>query len=195
MRFATIILAAGKSSRMGRNKLLIAFNDIRVIDRLIDVFEKTVDKIVIVTGYEPEKISDAVRFRPVTLVHNPDFESEMIISVKTGFAKLHDVDAAFLVPGDQLGVSVGLLEKMRKIMIDDDGALIVSPVYRGKRGHPILIRSTLFKEILSLRNGMTLRGLIDRYESCHRFVEGSEWSVKDFDTPTDLEEAKKYWRS
>ena len=195
LRFGAIVLAAGKSSRMGRNKLLITINGRMVIDRLLDVLEDTVDKIVVVTGYNPESIQNAVKSRDIKLVHNSEFEKGMTSSVRAGLSIVRDMDAVFLVPGDQLGIDANLIEKMKKTIIEDQEALIVSPIFEGKRGHPILFRNLLFNDVLLLSEEMTLRDLVKRYEFAHRFVESDEWCTRDFDTPNDLENAKKYWQS
>jgi len=76
-------------------------------------------------------------------------------------------------------------------MTSDSGALIVSPVYEGRRGHPVFFRRALFKEIMDMATNETLRKIVERHEGAHRFVEGSVWNTLDVDTPEEFEKVKK----
>jgi molybdenum cofactor cytidylyltransferase len=78
-------------------------------------------------------------------------------------------------------------------MVEDDDALIVSPRYGGRRGHPVLFRRSLFGEILALEPGESLRDVVARHEDGHRFVEGDMWTVIDLDTPEEYEAARELW--
>jgi molybdenum cofactor cytidylyltransferase len=98
-----------------------------------------------------------------------------------------------MVLGDTFGFSETLLKRMEDELIGHPGALLVSPVYRGRRGHPVLVRSPLFREFLDLGPGETMRDVVDRHEEEHRYVEGDVWTVIDLDTPEDYEAAKKLW--
>lgn len=64
----------------------------------------------------------------------------------------------------------------------------MSPVYEGKKGHPVLFDKSLFDEILSLEKQEMIRDVIHRHESEHHLVEAGEWAVVDVDTPETLEQ-------
>ncbi len=192
MRTGVVVLAAGKSSRMGENKLLLKVGGKTVLDRLLDALTQAVDEVVVVTGNNPDPIRAMATAHGVRVAHNPDHEKGMTTSFQAGIRALGGVDAAFLVLGDQLGLSPELLRRMIAAMEDVPGALIVSPTHGGKRGHPVLFRGSLFGEILALKE--TLKEVVDGHADAHVHVEGGEWSTMDFDTPADFERAKRLFK-
>ncbi|MCX6647804.1 MAG: nucleotidyltransferase family protein [Candidatus Bathyarchaeota archaeon] len=189
MRTGAVVLAAGKSSRMGVNKLLLTVGGRTVLDRLLDALTEGVDDVVVVTGNNPEPIMVIASAHGVRVVHNPDHEKGMTTSFQTGIRAMDGADAAFLVLGDQLELRPELIRRMAAAMEDVPGALIVSPTHGGRRGHPVLFRGSLFGEILALSG--TLKEVVERHEGAHVHVEGGEWSTVDFDTPADFERAKR----
>ena len=192
MRTAAIVLAAGKSHRMGVNKLLLEVDGKTVLDRLLESLTQAIDEVVVVTGYNPDPITKIAKAHDVLVVYNPDHEKGMTTSFQAGLKAIGAVDAAFLVLGDQLGLAPELLRRMIAAMEDVPSALIVSPTHNGKRGHPVLFRSSLFGEILALTG--TIKEIVDRHVDAHVNVEGGEWSTVDFNTPDDFERAKHLFK-
>jgi molybdenum cofactor cytidylyltransferase len=192
LRTAAIVLAAGKSHRMGVNKLLLEVDGKTVLDRLLESLTQAIDEVVVVTGYNPDPITKIAKAHDVLVVYNPDHEKGMTTSFQAGLKAIGAVDAAFLVLGDQLGLAPELLRRMIAAMEDVPSALIVSPTHNGKRGHPVLFRSSLFGEILALTG--TLKEVVDRHVDARVNVEGGEWSTVDFDTPDDFERAKHLFK-
>jgi molybdenum cofactor cytidylyltransferase len=189
LRTAAVVLAAGKSSRMGAHKLLLEVEGKTVLDRLLESLTQAVDEVVVVIGYNTELITKIAKAHNVLVAYNPDHEKGMTTSFQTGLRAVKGADAVFLVLGDQIGLAPELLRRMAVAMEDVPGALIVSPVHGGKRGHPVLFRSSLFGEILAVTG--TLKEVVDGYADAHVHVEGGEWSTVDFDTPVDFECAKR----
>ena len=188
-RFGAVVLAAGKSSRMGANKLLLEVGGKTVLDRLLDALTQAVDEVVVVTGNNPEPMRAIASAHRVRVVHNPDHERGMTTSFQAGLRAIGGVDGVFLVLGDQLGLAPELLRRMTAAMEDVPGALIVSTIHGGKRGHPVLFRSSLFGEILALTG--TLKEVVDGHSDANVHIEGGVWSTVDFDTPADFERAKR----
>ena len=190
MRLSAIILAAGKSERMGRNKLLIEFGGRPLLSWVLDAVEASrVDEAIVVLGHKPQELSPILRAYDVEEVYNPDYELGMTTSFQAGLRRASG-DAAFLILGDQLGLKPELLDEMARVMERDPEALLVSPMYQGRRGHPVLFHKTLFHEILALPPGTPIKMVVDQYEAHHRYVEGDLWCVFDLDTPEDVERAK-----
>ena len=192
MKTAAVVLAAGKSSRMGTNKLLLKVDGKTVLDRLLDALTQSVDAVVVVTGYNPDLIMKIVEAHGVRIIHNPDYEKGMTTSFKVGLSVVKGADAVFLVLGDQLGLRSELLRRMLATLEDLPGALIVSPIHNGRRGHPVLFNAQLFDEILSHTG--TLKEVVDGHAEAHSTVEGGEWSTIDFDTPSDFDRIKRLFR-
>ncbi len=187
MRTAAVILAAGKSSRMGKNKLLLKVKGRTVLDRLLDaILSSKVEDTIIVLGNIPEAIKPIADARNVRVVINLQHERGMTSSFQTGL-KAVDADAVFLILGDQLGLTSELLDLMIGCMESDTEALIVSPEYESKRGHPSLFKASLFHEILNLPEDEHMKYVVTRHEEQHRNVPGSIWNTIDFDTPEDFQ--------
>ena len=190
MRFSAVILAAGKSERMGRNKLLIEFGGRPLLSWVLEAVEASrVDETLVVLGHKPQELQPVLRAYEVETVYNPDYELGMTTSFQAGLRRASG-DAAFLILGDQLGLKPELLDEMAGVMEKDSEALLVSPRYRGRRGHPVLFRRALFQEILALPPDTPIKVVVDRYDAYHRYVEGDHWCVFDLDTPEDVERAK-----
>ncbi|MFH0897341.1 MAG: NTP transferase domain-containing protein, partial [Candidatus Bathyarchaeota archaeon] len=101
-------------------------------------------------------------------------------------------DAVLLVLGDQLIQGPKLINAMIKKMEENRGkALIVSPIYKGKKGHPILFSKELFDEIRGLKENEVIRDIIHKYGDMHQCIEGDQWTIADIDTPKDFEEATR----
>jgi molybdenum cofactor cytidylyltransferase len=193
LRTGVVVLAAGKSSRMGANKLLLDVAGRTVLDRLLDALTESVDEVVVVTGNNPEPIRTIAEAHGVRVAHNPDHEKGMTTSFQTGVRALEGLDGVFLVLGDQLGLRPELPRRMAAALEDVPSALIVSPMHNGKRGHPVLFRWSLRGEILAVEGA--LKEVVERYAGEHVTVEGGEWSTLDFDTPADFERARRLFES
>jgi len=192
LRLAAVVLAAGKSSRMGSNKLLLKVGDRRVIEHIL-LSLKPMDTIV-VTGHRPEDIVDIAESLGAATVHNPDYEEGMTTSFQAGLRTLDpEVEAVFMVLSDTFGFSAELLEWMADAMEDESEPLIVSPVYQWKRGHPVLFRRPLFEEFLGLEAGETMRDVVNRHNDRHKYVESDIWCRIDLDTSEDYERIKELW--
>jgi len=188
MIVAAIILAAGKSERMGHNKLLLLLNGGTLIDNILNAIAAVdIEAKVIVLGHKPEEVIDVIKQRrgAVQVVINPDYERGMISSFQKGLRLLRYVDAAFLVLGDQPILDKSLLDVMMQRLESHPEMLIVSPICKGKKGHPVLFRKELFGEILSLDTSETIRGVIHRHAGKLLTVEAPEWTIMDMDTPED----------
>jgi molybdenum cofactor cytidylyltransferase len=194
LRLSAVVLAAGKSERMGVNKLLLRIAGRTLLDHILEALEAAgLREVYVVLGHRPEMLRPVLERHDVEEVLNPEYEEGMLSSFKAGLRRVSS-EAAYLVLGDQL-LEPALLVKMASAMEGDPQAEIVSPTYLGRRGHPVLFRSSLFGEILSLRGGETLRDLIERHSSSHRLVEGGPLCVLDIDTPEDFERARRLYEA
>ena len=115
---------------------------------------------------KPEQIIEAIKPRLSTLkiAVNEDYEQGMTSSFQRGLQMLPYVDAAFLVLGDEPIFDPNILKVMVQQMENSQGkALIVSPIHKGKKGHPLLFHRQLFAEILNLKSPQTIREIVHRY--------------------------------
>jgi molybdenum cofactor cytidylyltransferase len=191
MKTTAIVLAAGKSSRMGSNKLLLRFDGKTVIEHILDRLVNY--ETIVVTGHCPEDIEPIIKEYGARIVHNPYYEQGMTTSFQAGLRAIdEDVEAVFMVLSDTFGFKPSLLIEM-ELKMASTVDLIVSPVYDGKRGHPVLIAYELFQEFLNLSGEETMKDVVLRHEDEHSYVSGDIWTRIDLDTPEDYETMKKLW--
>ncbi len=133
---AAIVLAAGRSRRMGAQKLLLPLGGVPMIARVVDaVLAGTVDDVVVVIGPGGERIAAALAGRPVRFIANPNPDGEMLGSVRCGLRALPPkCEAALVVLGDQPGLTAGLIATLVGAF-RSSGRGIVVPTHCGRRGH------------------------------------------------------------
>jgi molybdenum cofactor cytidylyltransferase len=182
-----IILAAGTSVRMGKQKLLLPYCGKTIIETVTDKAMTAVDSnVIVVLGSHYDEIYNRLVSKPVRLVRNHSYQNGMLSSVICGFRALPlEAAAALIYLGDQphIPVSVGIQiitewEKTKKG--------IVLPYYSGKRGHPILISSAYRCQIERLDQTKGLRSLLEQNLHDITGVEcNSPEILRDIDTPED----------
>lgn len=185
-----VILAAGSSSRLGFNKLCIKIDGQAVIRKTVRLFMEYADKVVVVTGFERERIEHELEGLPVLLVHNANHLQGMSSSVKTALPYVNDTGGILFHLGDKPLVTKGTIE--RTIEMFRQGSAIVLPVFNGMKGHPVLIRTRLFlQEMEAVEGDMGLRKLVERHANDVRTVEGDEGAVFDIDSEEDIAELER----
>jgi len=162
-RIAAIVLAAGKSSRMGRNKLLLDWNGkpivAHVLEKLAGIgFAET----IVVTGHQAAKVKSALGERPdLKVIEARDHATGMAASLKAGLRALSpSSDAALVILGDMPQISAELLERLIAAYQPLEGRAIVLPVADGKRGNPVLFDRRFFAEMLQLEGDVGARHII-----------------------------------
>lgn len=99
---------------------------------------------------------------------------------------LPPVGAAFLILGDEPILDNNFLNAMIQHMENSRGrALLVSPIHKGKKGHPLLVHKQLFSEILGLEKTETMRDVVHRHADRLLTIAAPEWTIMDIDTPED----------
>jgi molybdenum cofactor cytidylyltransferase len=185
-----IVLAAGKSTRMrGRNKLLVKVESRPIIRRVVEAALKSkVDEVIVVLGWEADKIQKALDDLPCRFVVNKDYEKGQSSSVKAGLREVGGATQAILIlPGD-----VAMIDASSINLVIDEYARRKHPIivaaHKRRPGHPILLDRQLFKEIEQIdEQSFGLKAVVKKHEGAMRFVEASSSNVlRDVDTPEDL---------
>ena len=182
-----IILAAGESKRMGFPKMLLNFNGITMLERVINnVKGAGIENVMVVLGAEAEKLKIIAEKCGVIYCINNNYTEGMLSSVKCGIHNLPSSFRAVLVfPGDQPLIQPVSVNRILDAF-EDSGKGIVIPVCRKKRGHPILIDSKYRNEILNLTDRGGLRTLVTLFPDDLLEVEvDDEGILKDFDNFDD----------
>jgi molybdenum cofactor cytidylyltransferase len=194
-RIAVIILAAGMSTRMGRSKVLLPWDNNRPIIKVIvdRVKRMKFEDLVVVTGHMADQVSSALSHDPVRLVHNRDYrEGDMLSSLQTGLRALApEVSAALIVLGDQPMLDNRVVLQVINAYLEGKGS-IVAPSFQNRRGHPLLIDRKFWSEILELPHGGAPRDVINAHNDEIAYVTVDNDSIlRDIDTPTDYEEERR----
>ena len=185
---SAIILAAGKSSRMGQPKMLLPWGDRTVLTHVISVFQNAeVEDILVVTGGFREQVEELVSGSNVKTVFNSEFEkSEMLTSIQCGLRALTRQTQAVLIGlGDQPQVQEGTVRKVCEVFRESKSNLVV-PSYRMRRGHPWLVARPLWEEILEMQPPQSPRDLLNSHTQEIEYVTIDNPSImQDLDTPED----------
>jgi molybdenum cofactor cytidylyltransferase len=179
-----IILAAGESKRMGSPKMLLPFKGLTMIENVIaNVSDSQVNNIMVVLGAVREPIVKLVRTKAVNYCFNENYIDGMLSSVVCGFRNIPiDHGAVLVFQGDQPLVTPKVINSVIDVYLSS-GKGIVIPVYKSKRGHPVLIDRKYRLEINKLSPDDGLRSLAHKFPDDVLEVETDEAGIlRDFDT-------------
>ena len=137
-----IILAGGKSTRMGSNKLLLDFNGHPLLWYTIQSVSPFCSRVIVVTGKYDQEIREALKDEDVTFVYNKDYEKGMFSSVLTGVKETKE--DFMIIPGDCPFVKQ---ETIKKILLGNGE--IRYPRYQNLEGHPLYISKKYKDELLN----------------------------------------------
>jgi molybdenum cofactor cytidylyltransferase len=189
-RVAAIILAAGRSTRMGGPNKLTAEIAGRPLVRIAaeEALASRARPVVVVTGHERERVEAALKGLNVQRVHNPDFAAGLSTSLKVGLAALPpEVDGAIVCLGDMPQVRASLINQLTAAFDPERGALVVVPSIEGKRGNPVVWSRRFFPELMALEGDVGARHLIARYpEAVAEVPVTDNAALIDVDTPEAL---------
>jgi molybdenum cofactor cytidylyltransferase len=194
---AAIVLAAGLSSRMGRNKLLVELDGKPLVRRVVETaLASAVDTVIVVTGNEAEAIGASLQGLPVILAHNPDYRAGLSASLKAGIRALPThIDGGLILLGDMPAISTALIDKLVDAFDPEEDCAICVAAYEGKRGNPVLWSRQYFPDILALSGDNGAKHLIAKNEDKVCEVEASdEAPMVDIDTPDALTSYLERWK-
>ena len=191
---AAIVLAAGRSTRMGGpNKLLAEING-RPLVRIAaeEALKSQARPVIVVTGHQRERVEAALAGLDVVLAHNPDFADGLSTSLKAGIAAVPaDADGAIVRLGDMPQVDAKLIDRLLSAFDPEEGALVVVPTIDGKRGNPVVWSRRFFPELAALDGDTGARHLIASYpEAVTEVPLTGNAALVDVDTPDVLKAVK-----
>jgi molybdenum cofactor cytidylyltransferase len=192
-RIAALILAAGRSRRMGAlNKLLADVGGEPMIARVADcVLATGARPIIVVTGHEADRVRAALGDRPVTIVNNPDYGAGLSTSLRRAVEAAESlpepVDGAIVCLGDMPLVSRSELERLIAAFDPAEGRAICVPTHRGKQGNPILWGRAFFGEMKEVSGDVGAKHLLGEHaEKVAEVAMATNGVLADIDTPDAL---------
>jgi molybdenum cofactor cytidylyltransferase len=195
---AGLILAAGESRRMGRDKALLTYRGRTFLENIIDNLGAAgIEKITVVLGHHAEIIQRAVNLTAAQVVVNHEYQRGQTSSLQLGLAAAaaDRPEAVILCLVDHPAVSTEVVEKLIEHFESTHRPVLI-PTHKGERGHPVVINQTLFAELLALPPGQPANSVIRNYREVTEFVEVADPGVLvDVDDPETYERLELGGRS
>jgi molybdenum cofactor cytidylyltransferase len=188
---SAILLGAGKSKRMGFDKLSLPWGKKTVLEHCIETLLRSkVREVVIVLGVRKKGIKNLFRGRKTKIVTNPHPEGGMSTSLRRGLQAIHPESHGILIAlGDQPFLKTRTVDVLIRTFARGKGGMIV-PSFRGRRGHPVIFHKRYRKELLNLRGDVGGRSVLEKYPKDVIMVSvKSEGVVKDINTWQNYEES------
>src|SRR5437763_8894152 len=188
-RIAALLLAAGRSSRMGSNKLLEPIDGVPMVARTAQrLLSSRARPVIAVLGNQADLVAAALGKLPVERVRNPAFADGLSTSLKCGLAALPaDVDGVIVCLGDMPLITGRDLDRLIGAFNPLEGRAIVVPTRRGKRGNPVLWARRFFPEMAELSGHVSAKHLIGEHAELVCEVEmDTDGVLVDIDTPDAL---------
>jgi molybdenum cofactor cytidylyltransferase len=159
---AAIILAAGESRRMGRPKALVSYRGLTFVEHLLNATRHPrIGERRVVLGARAEEIREQLPAGDFSIVVNQEWEKGPLSSIHAALRTLPSsgVEGVMILPVDHPLVSPELIAAVIGAF-DETGRGIAVPVYRGKRGHPVLFRDTFLPELMTAALDVGARAVV-----------------------------------
>lgn len=189
MKPAGIILAAGLSSRMGRDKAALPYRGSTFLNHLIGLLAPRTDPLVVVLGHHAEAIRRTIQPTPgLTVAVNAGFEQGMLSSLQTGIRALPaGTEAALFTLVDLPAVSAETVDRLIEAFAGGSQLLAI-PRCAGRRGHPVIARQEILAEIAALSATKSPKTVIHAHRPETLFVDVDDDGIFcDVDVPQDYD--------
>lgn len=192
--YAVVILAAGRSSRLGRPKQLLAYRDKTLLQHSIDnAAQINAETVIVVLGSNKELIEDQIDTKGIQIIGNLNWDSGIASSIICGIDHLNsispEIDALILMVCDQPYADSHILNNLLTEQ-KETGKAIIACAYDGIAGTPALFHRTLFQELLSLEGDTGAKKLFEKYKSLASFIPFKTGGI-DIDTTEDYKNLSK----
>jgi len=147
-----IILAAGNSRRMGKNKLLLPFRNKAILQHVIDAAHlSSLSPLILVTGADNSSILKAIDIRSALVIKNPARDGGYGSSLQAGLAAVQEsCKGVMFLPGDQPLLCSSTIEKLIAAFQKEPDRWI-APSWNSQRGNPVITPASWFYSIFALK--------------------------------------------
>ena len=188
-----VILAAGNSTRMGKdNKLLKNIGDAPLIrNTVIEMLRSDLDNCSIVLGYQSDKVADVIKDLNINLILNPLWKEGQASSLKAAINTLDSTYSDILIMlGDLPGIKSGHINRIieEHLLTNNRRSKITIPSFKGQKGNPVIWGKSFFYDLSNLDGDVGGRTLFSEHPAAINLLEMDDpWVVTDTDTPEDFE--------
>lgn len=192
IRAAAILLAAGRSRRLGRPKPLLPWGEGTLIAyQIAELAAAGCQPIIVVLGHEAGAVLPHLDHPSVEAIINPRYEEGRASSLRAGAQSVPaDAEAVVILSVDQPRPR----DALRRLLAEHErgGALITQPEHRGHRGHPVVVSARLLPELRQATDEtLGLRAVLRAHADRTRLVPFDDPVVTvDLNTPGDVERAR-----
>ena len=185
---AAVVLAAGSSTRMGRNKLLLPLDGETLVRRAARAALAAADRVVVVLGHDEARVRAELDGLACAVVVNPDHARGVGTSVHTGVraAASADVDAIVVVLADMPFVTTDMIAALVGRYRATGAPLVVSH-YGDVQAPPTLYDRSLFAELLGIDDERCAKQVVRRHRDEADVVAWPESALQDVDSPADYD--------
>jgi molybdenum cofactor cytidylyltransferase len=183
---AAVVLAAGASHRFGADNKLLAMIDGRpMLTHVLDcVAALSLSRKIVVVRRDDGDVASLIDTQLFDIVENSNAADGMGSSVSAGISECGDVDGAMLTLGDMPFVQRATYLELLAAFHEHPDKTIVAPVYKGRRGHPVLIRRQHFADLEALDDDTGAKHIIAANAATFLAVPTEDAGVlQDVDTP------------
>jgi len=191
VRLGAVVPGAGRSRRMGRDKILLPFGESTMLETVLARLSLAgVARTVAILRPDLPQAHRIARAAGSEVVVNPDPDEEMLSSIRLGIARLEgSIDAFFVWPADHPAVLPATLESLARAASRDTAVI---PVFAGVRGHPALVGADLIADIASLPASAGLRQLWrSRADAVRELAVDDPGVLENLDDPVAYERARR----
>jgi molybdenum cofactor cytidylyltransferase len=182
---SAILLAAGKSSRMGKLKQLMPLGDNTMLEQTLDnLLGSKAAEVIVVLGYKAEEVVKRLSGRPIKVVVNPLYRKGMGTSIAAGLKFVDSqAQAVMLTLGDQPYVNSLTIDRLIGEFGGSDKGIAI-PTYKGQRGHPLIFARKYQAPLSHLSGDIGGREIIkEHHEDVLEVPVDCEGIIIDIDTP------------
>lgn len=187
LRVAGIVLAAGASTRMGTNKMLLRVDGQALVTRVVTRSQVAgLTPLVVVIGHESDRVSTELQSLSCLFAINPAFTGPMSGSLHAGLEQVPaSSDAIVVILADMVHTTAAMLRGLVDAARESDAPLVVSR-YGDVTAPPLLFRRSLFPELMAYNGEGCAKPVVrDHLHEAH-IIDWPESALADVDTPEDF---------
>jgi molybdenum cofactor cytidylyltransferase len=190
---AGVVLAAGLSSRMGQNKLLLSLEGESLVRRAVRIaVEARLAPVVVVLGHEAERVRDELRGLECLPVLNPDYAKGAGASLRVGAARVAtEAGALVVLLADMPFVTAAAIQAVVERYRSSGAPLVVSR-YGDVEAPPTLYDRSLFPELLAIDDDRCGKPVVRRHRHEAAFVSSPAQALHDIDVAADYEHVRAH---